>query len=193
MNFSVLQPVFPEFNRIIKNLKLYHSFICQPASFDLVVIIVVTKFVGIWQHIFGKIAWHCKENRSMSHAVYYIQIQLIFKNVKFCERFILRNVCRNVSVTHLSGWRYCSIRTIFSDQPWHHVGLPFADNQSLGWIFSAVRLADDSYKISKLDISINGKGNLLWEDSSIPETNSETHFTEQCTIKVCDVSARLVI
>lgn len=63
VNFSVLQPVLPEFNRIVKNLKLYHSFICQPALFDFVVTIIIAKFVGIRQHVFGKVAWHCKVNR----------------------------------------------------------------------------------------------------------------------------------
>lgn len=49
------------------------------------------------------------------------------------------------------------------------MSFPSTDNQSFGRIFSAIWLADNSYKISKLDICINGQSNFLREYSSISE------------------------
>lgn len=87
MNFSILQPIFPEFNRIVKKLKLYHSFICQPASLDFVVTIVVAKFVRIWQYIFSKIAWYYKKNYLMLYAVASTSKIDIFRSIAFYSLF----------------------------------------------------------------------------------------------------------
>lgn len=49
------------------------------------------------------------------------------------------------------------------------MSFPSANNQSFSWIFSAIWLTDDSYKISEFDIGVDGKSNLLREYSSISE------------------------